>query len=71
MAESSSADDAANADEVNEIEDGGDHLGELEAFDPGDIDGQPKIVNDGNYSEQRSENAIVCLSVEWHICQMM
>ena len=40
MSTSSSADDTANAearDEVNEIEDGEDHLG---AFDAGDIDGQ-------------------------------
>eukprot|EP00731_Ephydatia_muelleri_P003576 Em0001g3576a len=64
-------DDTANAearDEVNEIQDGEDHLAELEAFDAGDIDGQPEIDNDGNDSEQRNENVIVCQGVEWHIC---
>ena len=73
MATSSSVDDddTANAearDEVNEIQDGEDHLAELEAFDAGDIDGQPEIDNDGNDSEQRNENVIVCQGVEWHIC---
>ena len=71
VATSSSADDTANAearDEVNEIEDGEDHLGEWEAFDADDNDGQPEIDNDGNDSEQRSENVIVCQGVEWHIC---
>ena len=71
VATSSSVDDTANAearDEVNEIEDGEDHLAELEAFDAGDIDGQPEIDNDGNDSEQRNENVIVCQGVEWHIC---
>ena len=64
-------DDTANAearDEVNEIQDGEDHLAELEAFDAGDIDGQPEIDNDGNDSEQRNANVIVCQGVEWHIC---
>ena len=70
MATSSSVDDTVNAearDEVNEIQDGEDHLAELEAFD---IDGQPEIDNDGNDSEQRNENVIVCQGVdlEWHIC---
>ena len=68
VATSSSVDDTANAearDEVNEIQDGEDHLAELEAFD---IDGQPEIDNDGNDSEQRNENVIVCQDVEWHIC---
>ena len=53
---------------MNDIEDGEDHLGEWEAFDAGDNDGQPEIDNDGNDSEQRSENVIVCQGVEWHIC---
>ena len=71
VATSSSADDTANAearDEVNEIEDSEDHLGEWEAFDAGDNDGQPEIDNDGIDSELRSENVIVCQGVEWHIC---
>eukprot|EP00731_Ephydatia_muelleri_P025580 Em0017g663a len=57
VATSSSADDTANAearDEVNEIEDSEDHLGEWEAFDAGDNDGQPEIDNDGIDSELRS-----------------
>ena len=70
VATSSSADDTANAeardDRVNEIEGGEDHLGEWEALDAGDIDGQPEI----NDSNERSENVhvIVCQGVEWHIC---
>ena len=68
VATSSSVDDTANAearDEVNDIQDGEDHLAELEAFDAGDTG---KIDNDGNDSEQRNENVIVCQGVEWHIC---
>ena len=71
VATSSAADYTANAearDEVNEIEDGEDHLGEGEAFNAGGIDGQSEIDNDGIDSEQRSENVIVCQGVEWHIC---
>ena len=67
VATSNSVDDTANAevrDEMNEIQDGEDHLGELEAFDAGDIDGQPEIDNDSNDSEQRNEN----VGAEWHIC---
>eukprot|EP00731_Ephydatia_muelleri_P038846 Em0939g2a len=50
-------------DEVNEIEDGEDHLGEWEAFDADDNDGQPEIDNDGNDSEQRSENKAFLFSI--------
>ena len=73
VATSSSADDTANAeardDRVNEIEDGEDHLGEWEAFDAGDIDGQPEI-DDSNDSQERSENAIVWGRVA-HLAVMM
>ena len=68
VATSSSADDTAieeARDEVNEIEDGEDHLGEWEVSDAGDINGQPEIDNDGNDSDQKK---IVCQGVEWHIC---
>lgn len=59
--------DAANAEATVEVDEGSeDHLVEWEASDAGDD--QPEVDNDGNDSEQRSENIIVCQGIEWHLC---